>query len=244
MKKKEIALILGSNGAIGNAFEKYFSKEESELHIISLSRKEKKIETFNNNIQRFIFNPLNEEKYKKIYSLIKKENYEIKYFVNTIGFLHNNEYSPEKSLKSINIKQLQEYFLINAAITPLAAKYFIPFYIRNKESFFIVMSAKVGSIEDNSLGGWYGYRASKVALNMFIKNISIENRLKLPNLKVIAYHPGTVDSSLSKPFHKNIKHKILTPNETVDFLMKQIKNKEKIIESGSFLGWDGELIQW
>jgi len=107
-----------------------------------------------------------------------------------------------------------------------------------------VISAKVGSIQDNRLGGWYSYRASKAALNMAIKTISLEWQYKVPNCCVAALHPGTTDTQLSAPFQANVAiKKLFSADQTAALLIDVIDNLNSK-NSGRFWNWDGKEIPW
>ncbi len=111
-------------------------------------------------------------------------------------------------------------------------------------SIFASISAKVGSIEDNRLGGWYGYRASKAALNMFLKTIAIEYSRRCPKTIVVALHPGTTDTRLSQPFQKNVPPEKLFPvSKTVNLLLEVLAGL-KLADSGEFFSWDGSRLPW
>lgn len=112
------------------------------------------------------------------------------------------------------------------------------------ECKFVFLSARVGSISDNKLGGWYSYRSSKAALNMLLKSAAIELKRTFKNVKLIAFHPGTTDSPLSKPFQKNVpKGKLFTRDFVADALI-DITNKTQIDGELSFIDWQGEKIDW
>ena len=157
------------------------------------------------------------------------------------GILHNKDMSPEKSLKELNPRFLMDYFLVNSLLAPLLAKHFWPLLRGKKPSSFVSISAKVGSIEDNHLGGWYGYRASKAALNMFTRCIHLEAKRNKCSLQVLTIHPGTTVSELSKPYIKNSKLKLHEPSDTAKNILKVI-DKSPLSLSGKFISWDGSLI--
>ena len=124
----------------------------------------------------------------------------------------------------------------------LIAKSFIPFLSQSPPSIMAMLSARVGSITDNSLGGWYGYRASKAALNMMLKTASIELRYTNKQAIIVGLHPGTVASNLSQPFTKNYsKNPIFTPNESVSHLTK-VLSELSVDSSGNCFAWDGSQI--
>jgi NAD(P)-dependent dehydrogenase (short-subunit alcohol dehydrogenase family) len=161
-----------------------------------------------------------------------------------VGVLHEGELTPEKSLKQIVPENLLYYFQVNSIGAVLLAKHLMPLFKHSDRSIFASISAKVGSIEDNHLGGWYGYRASKAALNMFLKTIAIEYSRRCPKTIVVALHPGTTDTRLSQPFQKNVPPEKLFPVEhTVNLLSTVIKGLE-IKNSGQFFSWDGTLLPW
>jgi NAD(P)-dependent dehydrogenase (short-subunit alcohol dehydrogenase family) len=117
--------------------------------------------------------------------------------------------------------------------------------LRHKErSIFATISAKVGSIGDNRLGGWYGYRASKTALNMFMRTVAIEYSRRCPKNIVVTLHPGTTDTRLSKPFQKNVPpEKLFSVDRTVTQLLTVMENLEEG-DSGQFFSWDGSRLPW
>jgi NAD(P)-dependent dehydrogenase (short-subunit alcohol dehydrogenase family) len=107
---------------------------------------------------------------------------------------------------------------------------------------FAVLSARVGSISDNRLGGWYGYRASKAALNMLIKTLAIEVRRTRPEAICAALHPGTVDTSLSKPFQKNVRQGQLFAADTAAEKLLEVINSLTPAQSGDCFAWDGKQV--
>jgi len=109
---------------------------------------------------------------------------------------------------------------------------------------FATVSARVGSIEDNRLGGWFSYRASKAALNMCLKTLAIEWRRTLPNVAVAALHPGTTDTALSRPFQHNVpREQLFTPRQTANYLLNVLDGLEPA-QSTQFLAFDGEWLPW
>jgi len=160
--------------------------------------------------------------------------------INTIGFLHNNEIQPEKSLRDIDTDKLLYSYKVNTILTPVILKHF-----RNNisdQSAYLVLGAKVGSIGDNQIGGWYGYRASKAALNMMVKNIDIEFKRSKKNIRMLCFHPGTTETELSRPFLAGVKHKVWEVDEASENLFHLI---EKLYdEKDLFYFWDGTVLPW
>jgi NAD(P)-dependent dehydrogenase (short-subunit alcohol dehydrogenase family) len=150
----------------------------------------------------------------------------------------------QKSLRQLTAEHLLHYFQVNSIATALLAKHLLPLLHHADRSVFASISAKLGSIGDNQLGGWYGYRASKAALNMLIRTIAIEYHRRSPNTIVVALHPGTTDTRLSKPFQKNVPlEKLFSTDRTVIQLLNVIANLNPS-DSGEFFSWDGSRLPW
>lgn len=132
------------------------------------------------------------------------ETKELQLILNVAGILHGPDFGPEKKLAQVQPEPLRHAFEVNAFGPLLVAKHFHDFLRHGRRSVFASLSARVGSISDNRLGGWYAYRGSKAAQNMFTKNISIELARVAPHAIVVGLHPGTVDTDLSKPFQRNV----------------------------------------
>jgi NAD(P)-dependent dehydrogenase (short-subunit alcohol dehydrogenase family) len=161
-----------------------------------------------------------------------------------VGLLHNDTIQPEKSLQQINADRLLKYFQVNSIGAVLLAKHLLPLLKHRERSVFASISAKVGSIGDNQLGGWYGYRASKAALNMLMRTVAIEYSRKSPHTIVALLHPGTTDTPLSKPFQRNVApDKLFSVDRTVTQLMAVIEQLQPD-DSGQFFSWDGSRLPW
>lgn len=175
---------------------------------------------------------------------IQKQNSSLDLAINCVGILHDDRLQPEKALRQIEADKLLQYFQINTVPTALLAKHLQPLLKPSRCSVLATISAKVGSIEDNRLGGWYGYRASKAALNMLVKTIAIEYSRRTPKTIVAALHPGTTDTRLSKPFQRNVPpEKLFSVERTVSQLMTVINGLTET-DSGKFFSWDGSLLPW
>ncbi len=172
------------------------------------------------------------------------QNTNLRYVVNCVGVLHDGEMQPEKSLRQVGSDQMLRYFQVNSISALLWAKHLQPVLKQSDQSVFASISAKVGSIGDNQLGGWYGYRASKAALNMLMRNVSIEYRRTCPQAIVVVLHPGTTDTNLSQPFQRNVPaEKLFTVDRTVSQLLMVI-DQLSIADSGEFFNWDGQKLPW
>jgi NAD(P)-dependent dehydrogenase (short-subunit alcohol dehydrogenase family) len=175
---------------------------------------------------------------------IQSETNALHYIINSVGILHEGEMQPEKSLRHISGEQLLRYFQVNSVGAMLLFKQVQPLLKHQNRSILATISAKVGSIGDNQLGGWYGYRASKTALNMFIRTTAIEYKRTCPHAILVALHPGTTDTRLSLPFQRNVPpEKLFSVDRTVGQLLTVMDGLE-IGDSGEFFSWDGSRLPW
>lgn len=158
------------------------------------------------------------------------------------GQLHRAGLSPEKSMRALSLDALTELFAVNAAGPALVAKHLLPLTPRDRPSVFAALSARVGSIGDNRLGGWYGYRASKAALNMLIRTLAIEHARTRPLGVCVALHPGTVDTALSQPFQAGVPD-LFAPGRAAAALLA-VMDRLTPEDSGGFFAWDGAPISW
>lgn len=234
---KSVAII-GSSGAIGRAFLDAYIADKEISNIYSISRTE--VESNDERIIHINIDVTDEVSVKAAASQIG-ENRLDKLIVAT-GILHTELFGPEKSIKDIKIENFVKIFSVNAFGPALIGKYFLPLMKKDKKSIAAFLSARVGSISENKLGGWYAYRASKSALNQIIKNFSIEAKRTNPTGIIIGLQPGTVKSKLSEPFQKNVKKgKLLLPKDSVKSLIRVIENVMQN-DSGKIFDWKGEEI--
>lgn len=159
--------------------------------------------------------------------------------LHTAGLLHRPGIAPEKSLNAIEADALQAVFQVNALGPALVLRHFLP--LLDKQGAMAMLSAKVGSIGDNRLGGWYAYRASKAALNMLIKTAAIELARSKPKARLLSLHPGTVISPLSQPFRGATAAR---PAELAAAQMLQVIDNLGPEHSGSFHAYDGQPLPW
>jgi NAD(P)-dependent dehydrogenase (short-subunit alcohol dehydrogenase family) len=160
------------------------------------------------------------------------------------GILHDDTHMPEKMLSQIQDDWVYESFSKNVLTHIHLAQALAPVLTKTSSLKWLSLSAKVGSLDDNALGGWYSYRMSKTALNMFIKNLSIEWGRKSPEIYVASLHPGTTDSELSKPFHKNISPDRLYSAEQTATRLIDVMDQFGQAEQGKLLNWDGTVIAY
>ncbi|MFB3948202.1 SDR family NAD(P)-dependent oxidoreductase [Aeromonas veronii bv. sobria] len=159
------------------------------------------------------------------------------------GILHQGEIQPEKRLEAINLDAMTRLYQTNALLPLRWINQLLPLFGR-EPCILAVLSARVGSIGDNRTGGWYGYRASKAALNMLLKCAAIELARRAPGVKLLAFHPGTVDTQLSRPFHANVPAgNVQSPELVADHLIN-LMNRLQPDGELSFLDWQGKPIEW
>ncbi|CUS47961.1 MAG: short chain dehydrogenase [Idiomarinaceae bacterium HL-53] len=164
--------------------------------------------------------------------------------VSTIGWLHRDAWMPERRIEQLNEAQLNAYFHDNVIVPSMLLKALKPLFPKKSPSFFAQLSAKVGSIGDNELGGWYGYRASKAALNMMLKTAAIEFKRTHKQLVISSIHPGTTDTKLSEPFQERLPADKLFSAEQTAERMWDVIAKLKPEDSGGFWFWDGTRLPW
>ena len=168
----------------------------------------------------------------------------VDWIINCAGHLHSDTGGPEKSIRALETDFLIESIKINTLPTLLLARYFASALKKSQAPILAAISARVGSIEDNRLGGWYSYRVSKAGLNMALKTLSIEWKYSHPRGCVAALHPGTNNTPLSKPFQANVAPEdLFDPKYTAASFLNLLSNLSPT-QSGKFWAWDGSQIPW
>lgn len=169
---------------------------------------------------------------------------EVHWLLNAAGILHTNSHGPEKSIRHFDSEFFQHNLQTNVLPTLLIARYFMPALGHGQPAQFAAVSAKVGSIADNRLGGWYSYRCSKAALNMALKTISLEWARTLPHVTVTALHPGTTATALSQPFQAAVPPEKLFPADRTAAYLVDLLSTLTPRDSGKFFAYDGEELPW
>lgn len=230
---RQSAIVIGASGGIGGAFADALEEEGQFDDVIRMSRSNDGADHLNLTNEQSIIDAARALQHRSIApSLI---------FVAT-GLLHNEKQGPEKSLRELDSDWMVENYKVNAVGPALVAKHFMPLMPKDRITKFAAISARVGSISDNRLGGWYGYRASKAALNMMIRNLSIEwSRINKRSI-VVALHPGTVDTALSQPFQANVPKGKLFDKDRSALQLLDVLDDLKPADSGKFFAWDGAEI--
>lgn len=222
------ALIIGSSGAIGSALLNAVQNDPNCSYAKGIHRQSSPSINYNDwqSIPRAVQSLAGESPFHLI--------------INCTGILHQNDIAPEKKIADLNIENMQTLMYVNALGPMLIIQQMI--HLMSAEGgIMATLSAKVGSIEDNRLGGWYSYRASKAALNMLIKTASIELKRTHPHLSLLSIHPGTVQSNLSSPYGglRSGRPAALAADDILKVLQMLPKNR-----TGEFLSYSGEKIPW
>lgn len=196
---------------------------------------------------RLLLQPLdvcNNENFESFAGFLADACAEVDLVIHAAGVLHDETLRPEKSVSQCEPESLNRLFQVNSIGPLMTARAIVPLQSRNKQFTFVALSAMVGSIGDNRLGGWYGYRASKAALNQFIRTLANECRVSHPQAAIVAIHPGTTDTDLSRPFRRNIDpQRLYTAKQTASRILSTIDGIG-INDSGGFYNWDGSVIPW
>ncbi len=228
------AVIVGASGGIGRAMADVLEQEDEFAQVVRFSREAD---------SPIAVDLTSEPSIQSAADWLKDANIKPHMIFVATGLLHNEQNGPEKSMREISSRWMLENYQINAVGPALIAKHFLPLMPNDQISKFAAISARVGSISDNRLGGWYGYRAAKAALNMIIRNLSIEWARKNSRSIIVALHPGTVDTGLSKPFQSNVLPGKLFDPERAALQLLDVLDGLKPGDSGKIFAWDGEEIK-
>ena len=235
------AAVIGASGGIGGAFVEALAGDPAVSRVFALSRSGRV-----GTRDKVVPGTLDLEDEATIAEAARKaagSAGRLQLVIVASGLLHEGQsLQPEKTWRSLSAASLQRSFAINTIGPTLVAKHFLPLLDRDRKSVFAALSARVGSITDNELGGWYGYRASKAALNMLIRTSSIELQRRKPDSLCIGLHPGTVDTGLSKPFQSGVREgKLFSPDYAAKRLLAVIDGLAPA-DSGKVFAWDGKAI--
>ncbi|EXJ10602.1 SDR family NAD(P)-dependent oxidoreductase [Nitrincola nitratireducens] len=228
-----ISWVLGSGG-IGLAVAQTLSNQGDEVHLLSRRPVEDNFSTYQ----------LADWHWASIQASLKTLPQPDKIIIAT-GMLWTDEHPPEKRLEDLNESRFLEAFAANTLITAAVIEHLSERMKRNTALKLLTISAKVGSISDNKLGGWYAYRVSKAALNMLVKTTAIEWQRRYPMSAIASYHPGTTDSRLSQPFQVRLPEgQLKTPQDAAACLISVLDKQVTPEQSGRFWHWDGSEIGW
>ena len=237
-------VIVGASGGVGAGFSRLLSANPQCEKLILTSRDKSSQPSYGSKSMWMDLDVTDENSIRQLASCLKEKETVPHVVLNLSGVLHTEEFGPEKTWRHLNIETMHKVFAINTFGVALLGKHLIPLMPRKGRSIFASLSARVGSVSDNRLGGWYSYRASKAAQNMMIKNLAIEAERRWKDLICVALHPGTVDTSLSAPFtRKYDPKKLFSPQKSTDLLVKVLEGLTPE-DNGGFFAWDGSKIEY
>ncbi|WP_397584161.1 SDR family NAD(P)-dependent oxidoreductase [Sphingorhabdus sp.] len=224
------AVIIGARGGVGAALADALDLGSSYANVIRLHRE-----------SGLPVDILDEASIATAAAFLANTQPPVQLVIVATGLLHSAGKGPEKSLRELEPDWMMQNYHVNAVGPALVAKHFLPIMAKQGPICLAALSARVGSISDNSLGGWHSYRASKSALNMLIRNIAIEWQRKNPQSIIVGLHPGTVETTLSAPFKGNPAHERFTPARAAKSLLGVLQQL-KPEQSGQIFAYDGTPI--
>lgn len=245
------ALVVGASRGIGRAVVEHLLRDPRVVRVVAtartgegLRRIERQARTSNGRLQALPLDTTDDAQVQGLVSALPGMMQPPALVMHCAGLLHDGDLQPEKSLQQCRREHLLRSFEVNAIGPLLLARALENVFEPRATGTFAVLTAMVGSIGDNRLGGWYGYRASKAAAHQFLKTLSIEWRRRLPGMTVLALHPGTTDTQLSAPFQANVPDEKLYSPETSAARILEIIRHAGPGDSGRFFNWDGDPIPW
>lgn len=241
----KVAIVVGASGGIGGAVVEKLSGRHDIEKVFAVSRKV--VEAVDPKVIPIKVGSTEGDIQKGV-SLIKESvhDYELLAFevVIATGILHDGSLQPEKRIESLDNESALRVFEVNTLLPMLWLKAMSSLFSKKTAVKVAVLSARVGSIGDNGLGGWYSYRASKAALNMMLKTYAVESARRFPLMKLISFHPGTTETALSEPFRSNVPDKKLFTPEFVAQCLAAVMSEAEVDGMLSFVAWDGKAIDW
>lgn len=245
------ALVIGASGGIGLALTRNLLADSRFSRVIATCRDPQRSGELNalsrqhEDLALLALDVTDRDAFLQLGAILRDRSVKPALVVYCAGLLHDgSRLQPEKRLEDIELDALQRVFAVNTFGPALMLKSLLPLFGRNDPCVMAVISARVGSIEDNRLGGWYAYRASKSALNQIMRTATIEARRRFKGCILTCLHPGTTDTALSRPFQANVPEDKLFTAEFVAERFMAIFEGLEVADSGAFLAWDGKPIPW
>lgn len=243
-------LIAGISGAIGHALAVRLLERDPGVSIVGLCRNPSVVAFSEEHIDRVSLIPWDAAETssapaaaEKLKAVVPEES-GLDTVIYAAGILHGPGMTPEKRLEDLGAQAFAHAFAVNATGFAMLIQAVSPWLRHRRFKRIVAVSARVGSITDNGFGGWYAYRSSKAALNMLVRNLSIELPRKYRPVACVALHPGTTLSPLSRPFARSLAQlTVHQPEETADNLLRVAEGLTEA-DNGTFLGWDGSAIPW
>ncbi len=250
---KNAALVCGSTRGIGLALLKSLARSDQYKQVFATYRSQEGLATIEalhgttpTPIVPLPLDVNNESSIHEMTLALSSKTPALDLCINAIGVLSGDNSGPERRLEDVQAAAVLQALQTNAIASLLITKGLKESLMASPSPVFVGLSAKVGSIEDNHLGGWYSYRASKAALNMILKNLAIELKRLNRHTVVMAIHPGTTETDLTRPFLESAKKKytIHSADETAENILKLVNQAASKTHNGRFWSWDGSEIPW
>lgn len=242
----EAALVVGASGGIGSAVLQCYLQDSRFTQVIAVSRAPCPEEMAHTHERlQWLCSDYSEESIASITHTLAltQKRVGLRRIAICNGILHNGHLQPEKALERVRGEDMATVFAANVIVPALWVSHLVR-QLQRSRCNIAVLGARVGSIGDNRLGGWYSYRTAKAGLNMFLKTAAIEYARRAPGVKLVAFHPGTTDTELSRPFQKGVPEgKLFTPAFVAKRLVALLEEVEADGEL-SFLDWDGKPVPW
>jgi NAD(P)-dependent dehydrogenase (short-subunit alcohol dehydrogenase family) len=243
VEKTSTALVVGAGGGIGSALVQQLLLDDSLHRVYAVSRQPQVVEDDSGKLC-WLSCDHSDAGIAAVVATLVDEDASLSHVVLCTGVLHHDDLQPEKAMERLRRDHIEEVLRVNTVLPALWLAALVKLLRRSPRVVVAALSARVGSIGDNQLGGWYSYRASKAALNMILKTAAVELARRAPNAKLMAFHPGTTDTALSRPFQARVApEKLFTPDFVASQLlglMDQAQPDGKL----DYLDWAGKPIPW
>ena len=243
MSSNSLDVVIGAGSAIGRALIERWSRADTHS-ILAVARTEEALALIESLGVQSHQCDYSEAALAALATQMQEQSVDIRRLIICNGVLQGEGYRPERALNQLKTTAMEQVFEVNTFLPMRVLASLTSILKRSSAPRVAVLSARVGSIGDNGLGGWYSYRGSKAALNMMLRCAALEMRRVNPAAKIMAYHPGTVDTPLSEPFQANVApEKLFSPARAAEALDTVLASLEADGEL-SYLDWRGEPIPW
>jgi NAD(P)-dependent dehydrogenase (short-subunit alcohol dehydrogenase family) len=227
------AIVVGMGG-IGTALMRALRRQAPDLKVHGAGRRNAEL----------VLDLADDSSLEVFSGQLQRELQPLRLVINTAGLLHGADLQPEKRLAQLRRRALEHSFAVNAFGPVLLAQAIEPALEKALPFHFASLSARVGSIGDNRLGGWYAYRAAKAAQNQLLRTLALEWHRRWPHACVTLLHPGTTATALSAPFRSGVPPSgLFSPEQAAEYLLAVLA-RQTPEQSGAFLAWDGQPIPW
>ncbi|MGC6367886.1 MAG: SDR family NAD(P)-dependent oxidoreductase [Candidatus Marinamargulisbacteria bacterium] len=237
----EQAIVFGGSGGVGAALINELLQRYPHCHILVPLRYSSSLQLVDDRVKQVHWDPDDDNSLAEIIASHSSQPFDL--CLSAIGALHQPNIMPEKKLGQLDIDHMVWSYKVNAITHAMIIKHVAKHMSKASPAKMGFLTARVGSIGDNKLGGWYSYRAAKAALNMILRTAAIEMKRYNKTLTIFGIHPGTVDTALSEPFQNHVpEHKLFTPAQSAKYIFDNIIDQVSVDDSGYVFAWDGEKI--